>query len=122
MAFFSNIRGRFVFRYRKHELKLIRQRKVRLDLGDPVDADRTATAFADLKKALKPKLEFGVVLPAPLTSLEHYKLDAIIPDADWIVATTHGFYPNADTKTTSCSSPFEYVSFIDVDFVLVSIG
>ncbi|CAN8001303.1 unnamed protein product, partial [Ixodes hexagonus] len=74
--------------------------------SDPLEAGSSGLFFKDLRVALRPDFTLGVVLPASRDALDHYDLPVTAENVDWMIAITHGFYPDSDWSSTSCSSPY----------------
>ncbi|CAN8025346.1 unnamed protein product [Ixodes persulcatus] len=75
--------------------------------SDPFDAGSSGVFFKTLGLTLRPKLTLGVILPTSRDALDHYDLPKMALAVDWMIATTHGFYPNGDWSHTSCPSPYK---------------
>lgn len=73
----------------------------------PSDSKRTAALFRALTEGLKPRLSVGAILPTSREALSNYDLEEVFATVDWVVATTHGFYPGKYWNWTSCSSPYK---------------
>ncbi|KAL1436707.1 hypothetical protein MTO96_049433 [Rhipicephalus appendiculatus] len=73
----------------------------------PRVANQTATLFRALVDDLRPRLTIGAILPASREALSSYDLEEVFATVDWVVATTHGFYPGKYWNWTSCSSPYK---------------
>nr|XP_037272901.1 chitinase-3-like protein 1 [Rhipicephalus microplus] len=75
--------------------------------GAPREANRTAALFRALVEDLRPRLNIGAILPASREALSSYDLEEVFATVDWVMATTHGFYPGKHWNWTSCSSPYK---------------
>ncbi|XP_075730601.1 chitinase-3-like protein 1 [Rhipicephalus microplus] len=75
--------------------------------GAPREANRTAALFRALVEDLRPRLNIGAILPTSREALSSYDLEEVFATVDWVVATTHGFYPGKHWNWTSCSSPYK---------------
>ncbi|XP_070376979.1 chitinase-3-like protein 1 isoform X2 [Dermacentor albipictus] len=73
----------------------------------PRGLNRTASLFRALVEGLKPRFNVGAILPTSREALAAYDLEEVFGTLDWVVATTHGFYPGPFWNLTSCSSPYK---------------